>query len=68
VAEARQFPDSFVAFLSDSRSFPSDSVVLAQALSNAAEPHLAVPQTPLRQAKPEEMTALPVLRLTFAAF
>ena len=32
-AEARQFPDSFVAFLSVSRFFPSDSVVLAQALS-----------------------------------
>src|SRR3984885_11406642 len=31
-AEARQFPDSFVAFLSTSRFFPSDSLVLAQAL------------------------------------
>ena len=31
-AEARQFPDSFVAFSSVSRFFPSDSVVLAQAL------------------------------------
>jgi hypothetical protein len=31
--EARQFPDSFVAFLSVSRFFPADSLVLAQALS-----------------------------------
>jgi hypothetical protein len=30
--EARQFPDSFVAFLSVSRFFPADSLVLAQAL------------------------------------
>jgi hypothetical protein len=30
-AEARQFPDSFVAFLSVSRFFSADSVVLAQA-------------------------------------
>jgi hypothetical protein len=30
--EARQFPDSFVAFLAASRFFPPDSLALAQAL------------------------------------
>jgi hypothetical protein len=33
--EARQFPDSFVAFVSLSRFFPSDSLVRAQALTLA---------------------------------
>src|ERR1700733_4312312 len=37
-AEARQFLDSFVAFLSASRFFSADSLVLAQALSTAAVP------------------------------
>jgi hypothetical protein len=32
-AKARQFPDSFVAFLSGFRFFSTDSVVLAQALN-----------------------------------
>jgi hypothetical protein len=30
-AKSRLYPDSFVAFLSDSRFFSSDSIVLAQA-------------------------------------
>jgi hypothetical protein len=36
--EARQFPDPFVAFLSLSRFFPSDSLVRAQALSRRHTP------------------------------
>jgi hypothetical protein len=36
-AKSRQFPDSFVAFLSISRFFPYDSLVLAQALNARIE-------------------------------
>jgi hypothetical protein len=50
--EARQFPDSFVAFLSVSRFFPADSLVLAQALR--AEPLHAMIHRPdaCRQEQP----------------